>query len=386
MKSIFLLMKYYIDPEEHTPFPKFNYQIKALESMGYKVYYLGIERGNVYLCHKNNKEFIYKIRTTRVPGMGTLLIYDALYKSTVKLFKQKRKFNLAYIRAMPTMPSYPRAMKEIKKSNCKIVTEIPTHPIIKEIDNEKRFLRRFYFKLSNYYFVKMAKYTDLFALIGETANKFAGRKAINIENGIHLENIPIRKNDYNNKEIHLIGLANMAKWHGYDRLIEGLKQYKENGGKEHVVIHFVGPDADGSLKEWESLTREYGLEDCVFFEGSKFGEDLNWYFDKCQIAVGTLGLHRIGYSSATTLKAREYMARGIPFILSDSDQAIKSDSKFCKAIPSDDSPVDIESIIQFSKGLDEETSIVEQMRKFAEENMTWEKQFSKIFEQIGGGW
>ena len=44
---------------------------------------------------------------------------------------------------------------------------------------------------------------------------------------------------------------------------------------------------------------------------------------RCMIAVilqvGSLGLHRIGLTEASTLKVREYWARGIPFLLSYED-------------------------------------------------------------------
>lgn len=374
-------MKYYIDPKESNPFPKFDHQISALESMGFDVYYLGIKHEHIYLCHKNKKEFIYELYQSKLPGASSLIIYDTLYKATRKIFRENT-FDLAYIRAMPTVPSYAKALKLIKKSNTKIVIEIPTYPFDKEVDEEKRLFRKLYFKLSNRYFIKTSKYVDLFVLIGDYSDKFADKPAINIENGIFINNIPIRSIKHNYREIHLLGLANMAKWHGYDRVIEGLRQYKKNGGNKKVVLHLVGPDGDGSLDEWRILTKKYKLEDNVIFEGPKFDKELDWYLDNCQIAIGSIGIHRINFNSTSALKLRDYMARGIPFIMSATNQEVKFNKKFCITVPADDSPIDIDAIIDYVEDITEWEELSKSMRKYANKNMTWEKQFAKIFEEI----
>ncbi len=193
----------------------------------------------------------------------------------------------------------------------------------------------------------------------------------------------MRESKFINEEIHLLGLANMAKWHGYDRVIEGLRQYKKNSGNKEVIFHLVGPDGDGSLKEWMTLTRKYKLEKNVIFEGPKFNRELDYFFNKCNLAIGSIGLHRTGYESATTLKVREYMARGIPFLMSASDQAIESDNRFCVIIPADDSPVNIELIIRYVENIRDWEYLSKSMREYANDNMTWEKQFRKIIDKIG---
>lgn len=58
MKSVFLIMKYYSKLDNHTPFPKFDYLIEAIESMGINVNYLMIENNKIYFCNNNSREFI----------------------------------------------------------------------------------------------------------------------------------------------------------------------------------------------------------------------------------------------------------------------------------------------------------------------------------------
>lgn len=375
-------MKYHVGLEAKYRFPKFDYQINALKSMGFNVYYLGFKDNNVYLCHNTDKEFLIKFNKSKLSKLSIILLYNALYKATSLVFSKTIKFQYAYIRAMPIMPSYNQALKIIKEANCKIIVEIPTYPIEKEIKTEKRLVRRVYFQLSNYYFKRSSGLVDLFALIGEHSDLFAGRPAINIENGISLESIPLRNEiPRTNNEIHLLGLANMAKWHGYDRVIEGLKDYYHSGGTVNIIFHLIGTDADGSLKEWQLLTENYDLQKHVVFEGPKFNSELNYYFNKCQVAIGSIGLHRIGYKSAATLKIREYTARGIPYILSASDLALNNCSNYYLEVPENDNALDIIKIIDFINK-HKSSKLRKSMRKFAEENMTWNKQFEKIISKM----
>ena len=41
MKHVLCLMKYYLDPAEGPPFPKFDYQMQALRNLGHRVSFLG---------------------------------------------------------------------------------------------------------------------------------------------------------------------------------------------------------------------------------------------------------------------------------------------------------------------------------------------------------
>lgn len=378
-----MLMKYYLNSNGKSSFPKFNYQIEALREMGYQVYYLGIEKNNIYLCNGIDKEFVCNFNNTKIQSLRTILIYDSLYKAVIKVFDKGLNFDISYIRYMPVSWSFKKALSKINKALCKIVIEIPTYPIEKEISLESRFIRKQYFKISHRYFVHQSHYVDLFALIGEKSSGFAGKPALNIENGISLKDIPLRNPSFKQDDIHILCLANMAKWHGYDRLIEGLRMYINTGNNIKVAIHLVGSDADGSLNEWKKLVKDYRLENYVFFEGPKYGKELDWYFDKCQVAVGSLGLHRIGYNTAATLKVREYMARGIPFILSGGDQSITGKENFYIKVPEDDTPIVIESLITKIINIDDWNLVGSKMRKYAEENMSWKKQFTKIIKSIG---
>lgn len=43
------------------------------------------------------------------------------------------------------------------------------------------------------------------------------------------------------KELHLIGVAEVHYWHGFDRLVRGLADYYRNNPEYKVYFHIVGP-------------------------------------------------------------------------------------------------------------------------------------------------
>ncbi len=383
MKDILMVMKYYLNDNEHPPFPKFNHQMNSLIDMGFQVYYLGIENRKIYLCSLDKKELVYEIKDYNILSYNKLYLYSSLYKAIIILTKKGYHFEKVYLRYMPVSLEYKKMLFILKKCNSKIIIELPTFPIEREIKADSRLFRKLFFSFSHWYFKKQAKYVDLFTLIGESTDFYLNRPAINIENGIYINNIKMREYKKINVDMHILGLANVAKWHGYDRIVRGLSRYKELGGKRNVIIHFIGNDGDGSLNKLKKLSVEKNLISCVKFEGPIYGSNLNSYFDKCAIAIGSLGLHRIDYSNVSTLKVKEYMARGIPFIQGALDQSNINDNYFMK-IPNDDSDINIQNIIDFYDNIEDWEVLSKSMREYAKTNMTWESQFNLVFKKLEG--
>jgi hypothetical protein len=67
------------------------------------------------------------------------------------------------------------------------------------------------------------------------------------------------------------------------------------------------------------------------------------------IGIGSLAMHRNNLKYGATLKAREYMARGIPFIISYIDEDIAEGFPLVLKLKPDDSPVEMEEIIKFTQ-------------------------------------
>ena len=78
-----------------------------------------------------------------------------------------------------------------------------------------------------------------------------------------------------------------------------------------------------------------------------------------------------------TLKNREYAARGIPFIYSETDSDF-DDMPYVLKAPADESPIDIYRIIDFYRHI---TLSPQQIRNSID-NLSWENQMRKVIEAV----
>ena len=137
-------------------------------------------------------------------------------------------------------------------------------------------------------------------------------------------------------------------WHGYDRLIEGMNTYYQNCEmNDKVYLHVVGQGE--CFGEYKVLADEYGMTDkYVFFYGKQIGKELDTIYDKSNIGIDVLGAHRKGMRKASSLKAREYAAKGMPMIVANDLDIYREDTKqYIKMFPADDSPINIKDVVDF---------------------------------------
>jgi glycosyltransferase involved in cell wall biosynthesis len=145
-------------------------------------------------------------------------------------------------------------------------------------------------------------------------------KTVEIGNGIDVEAVEPRAAapGWPAPVLRLVAVATVSKWHGYDRLLRAVKSFSERPHRAfdvRLVIAGEGPE----LAALRTLSASLGLDDRVVFAGSVTGAPLRDLYAQSHLAVSSLGLHRIGLSTASVLKAREYCAVGIPFIASGPD-------------------------------------------------------------------
>ena len=178
-----------------------------------------------------------------------------------------------------------------------------------------------------------------------------GQKTINISNGVDFDNTPIHS-DFESRpsSLHLIGVAEVHYWHGFDRLIAGIGEYYKTGGQRDVYFHLVGGIHPSLMQDslqapgLKTLIDKYDISNRIIFYGTLFGKDLDAVFEKCQFAIGSLARHRSGITVIKTLKNREYATRGLPFMYSEQDSDFDNQPYVIKA-PSDESPIDIKQIM-----------------------------------------
>ena len=107
------------------------------------------------------------------------------------------------------------------------------------------------------------------------------------------------------------------------------------------------------------------------FYGTKRGAELDEIYDKCNIAVASLGMSRIGYKTANSLKIREYLAKGLPIITAcNIDLFEKHSFKYECKFSNDESSIDIKKIIDFFDNTyltNNEQFIIDDIREYSEE-------------------
>ena len=343
---------------------KVNSQVKTLNNAG-----ILTKKHNFYVTD----ESIFKtIKNKFSPNLFLKTIPEDIYRS-----------DFFYIRYNLCSLPFLKLIKKIKQnSKAKIIIEIPTYPYNKEMTTLKAKLSLL---LDSLLKLKLKKYVDLITTYSTHKTIFS-IPAIQITNGIDCTQIPVRKQKNNNtKEINLIAVGLFSTWHGYDRLIKGLELFYTDNPEYRVNLHLIG---DGSeLEFYKELSLKLNLSNKVFFHGFLTGESINNFYDIADIAINSLGSHRINIFLTSALKSREYLARGLPIVSSTKIDIIPGNFKYCYYIPEDESPVDIPQLINFYKNLlsnEKQDYITAKIRKFAEENCNMDTTMKPVIQYLSG--
>jgi glycosyltransferase involved in cell wall biosynthesis len=204
----------------------------------------------------------------------------------------------------------------------------------------------------------------------------AGRNvpSLTMTNSIDVEGCPKRNYRHSADIIRLLYVgSNTTDWHGLDRVLKGMADYQ---GNLKLELHIAG-DAGYSIQK---LVRTLKLTDHVVFHGYTTGKSLDSLFDISDLAIGTLGMHRKKLSQGSTLKVREYMARGIPFMISYEDEDLFPGLPYVFTAPPDESPIDMHAVIRFAYELYEISGngLSGQMRAYALEHMDYRVKVRKL--------
>jgi len=133
-----------------------------------------------------------------------------------------------------------------------------------------------------------------------------------------------------------------SEWLGLDLLIDALIQYK---GSVKVKICYVGEVFE------KHKARIQSLSNCeIRFIDYCTGDAYSRLFNEAHIAIGSLALYRLNLKEASNLKTRDYMARGIPFVIGYEDTDLINDKRWAPYYLQFDNPengIDLNKIIAF---------------------------------------
>lgn len=370
MKALFLV--FYGFQEYNGISKKIKYQISALKKCG-----LDVRTCYYEVNSKGNRQWLVDNNVLVDLGKGIMAkLKKRIFFGPILQYIKEEEISLIYIRSYHNAnPFTIHFVKKLKSWNTKILLEIPTYPYDQEYFTTIDKMQLCIDKIYRYSF---CKYIDGIVTFSNDSKIF-GQQTIRISNGIDFNNIHLRENIHDlSKELHLIGVAEIHYWHGFDRLIKGMGIYYNNHPDYKVYFHLVGNiTGPKEYKEIEAPIRKYGLEPYVIKYGAKHGKDLDLLFEKADFAIGSLARHRSGIYNIKTLKNREYAARGFSFAYSETDDDFDS-MPYVLKLPADESPINIIQLISFCRS----QFIPPQKIRDSIQHLSWEVQMNKVYKEF----
>lgn len=272
-----------------------------------------------------------------------------------------------------------RSVKE-RYPKCRIVIEFPTYPYLRERLRERVNWLLLLGEL--YHQRKLKKYTDRIVAYTEFATIF-GIEVINIFNGIDVDSIKPIETELTDK-IVLLSVAHMQPYHGFERLIRGLKEYYGRGGERKIELYLVGEGNE--CKKYKELVEKVKIGDHVRFFGKQTGEQLEKIYQQGSVGVTSFGDYKIGVDYSSTLKSREYLAHGLPVIgATKLDVFVHHPAPYYLKFPNDASTVDVDKIVEFYDQIYQENNrskVSKEIHRYAREHVDISKTMKPVLDYL----
>lgn len=328
--------------------------------------------------------FNIKRKSSLLNKIWTRLPYTGVYYWPVKMNESKiQEYNYIYIRYHASDYQLLKFLKKVKsiKKDIKVIIEIPTYPYGDE--NAAKLKRNIHVKKDIKYREKLQHYVDYIVTFSKDKEIF-NIPTISISNTVDFKSVDLKKEN-NNNSLDLVAVGSLYFWHGYDRVIEGLKNYYTNEKyNKEVNLHMVGGGPE--LTKYKELVRKYNLENHVFLYGPLMGSELNKIYNKSDVALDSLGRHRSKVYYNSSLKGKEYGAKGLPIISGvETELDDYENYDFYKRIPADETPVDIFDIVQYYKDIElkyANRNYSRIIREFNKEVFDVEKSWGKVYKKL----
>ena len=377
MKILFLVYHGFSDVSGISK--KIHHQVKGLRENGYEVHlcYYGFAE-NEHRCRYVDDKVIKDYGKGVLAGIWQRMDFSPIFDYCIK-----NGIQFVYARCFQNAsPFLIYFFKKLRKAGIKAVTEIPTYPYDQEFVGFP-FMTRMNLKIDQLF--RKSLFRQMSAVVTfSDADTIFGQRTIRISNGVDMDSIPLHQYRASiDNSVHLIGVAEVHYWHGFDRLIAGLGEYYKNTpNPRSIYFHIVGGVWKSEMYDsmhapgFSELMEKYGIKDRVIFHDQLFGEELDKVFNQSCFAIGSLARHRSGITVIKTLKNREYATRGVPFIYSEQDSDFDHQPYVVKAVP-DESPIDIQQILDF---IDTHHFRPEEIRKTVE-SLSWKIQMRKVIDE-----
>ena len=185
-------------------------------------------------------------------------------------------------------PALIRWFAHLKKLGVRIVMEIPTFPYDPEYARASR-KTKLVLSVDKCFRNALARQVDRIVTFSQYDTIFE-RPTIRISNGIDFAHIPLKTNvNDTSNTVHLLGVADIHFWHGFDRVVAGLADYYRRPHEKEVIFHIVGGGSRFTVPELREQVREQGMEERVVLHGPLWGEALDRAFEEADLGIAMGG-------------------------------------------------------------------------------------------------
>lgn len=355
---------------------KIGYQVKALRENG-----VATELCYYYVDANGDRKRMVSDHLLENFGSSAMarIIARISYRS-LRNYILENHINLVYMRSFHNAtPFLVDLIKQLKQKGVKVIMEIPTYPYDPEYQGFP-LSARLGLLVDRLFRHALARQLHSIVTFSNEKRIF-GTSTLQISNGIDFDSIPVKAQSRFSPmptDIHLLGVAEVHYWHGYDRVLRGLAQYYQQGEPStRVFFHIVGGIGPSEATVFDPIIRDNHLEPYVICHGKQDGAELDRLFEQAHFCIASLARHRSGITYIKTLKNREYAARGIPFIYSETDTDFEQQPYILKA-PADESPIDIQQIIDFYQSRE---WIAQEIRNSVK-HLSWKEQMKTIINTL----
>lgn len=313
---------------------KISYQLEAFEKFGFEMTLVDKRSVNNY------KRSRLLLILYNILGINSRLVFKQL--KILKKILNHCDYNFIYIRQILFDEYLIKTLKKIKIAypQLKIIFEIPTYPYDLEMHPSQKIM------LFNDKLARKKLYGAIDRIVTYSKDKLIFNiPCLVIPNGILYDSIKLR-NPENHDGINFLAVALFDKWHGYDRFINGMGIQYDIVKEKNIHLHLVG--GGKSIGLYKELVKIYNLNDYVHFYGELHGNELDMLYNISDIALDSMGRHRVNVFYNSTLKGKEYCAHGIPMVSGvETELDEYTDFDFYLRIPANDNIIDMKQMVDY---------------------------------------
>lgn len=356
-------------------------QCRAFRAYGYRVELLERAGADSIRVGVDGTQEVIAAHRARVKHRAVRGVMDKQRQMRdIRRYVRDRRYDACYIRYDFSDPGFASLLGALRTRCGKLVLELPTYPY--EEENRQGVLSRLRLAADMLLRGQLRRYVDFIVTFYTGYETLLGIPVLAIPNGFDFSAVQPVRSALPLDGIHVIAVSSMRAWHGYERFIEGLRAYVQSGGADRraIVLHLVGDGRE--LPKYRALTEAYGLQRFVQFEGVLRGAALDALYERCALGIDSLARHRSGIDVLSSLKSREYGAKGLPMINACAIDVLGEDFPYLLRVPADESPVDMHAVLAFydrcfcaGKGREQ---VSREIRAYMEARCSMEKTLARV--------